>query len=557
MASTSGSCFSGMLLVVLILSKSQAQDFSLEVVSKSQSEIEIQLTMLNSSATIQSIDSIECAKESDGTACPNSPNVLISGSNANLPFDFLGIGESYRFSVSSIVYTLNGANQMDSAEVSLESCTVPTTPTDDVDWYSLSIIDGTNFELPDSANNYEITLVPTFCTGNRTLVHYEGYPPIIYYVQTGCEYRILYANRCETSSGEITPSEYVEFSETFCTAPETPVPASSLTLVNFTETMIEISGFGVSSGEYEAIEVEFSTGSGCPGGPILRNLSTGETDLKAEDLIPGCLYTLKYSAVCHADQGSAESATRQATLGDTLCTIPREIETSSLFHTATANSISIQAASLRVQAVEGNLYRFKVKTVTPNGSYDVDAPQPDTGTLTVSLLSPATKYEFELENENLCDEVSKLSTQYAACTLPTAPEKSSIQVECDLTSVIIKGTVSNVQANIGPLDSYRINSVNSISPTTADLAAKNADLEVPGLESGTVYEIKVATVVDTIADCDTLESSEQTTIRVCTKLAGVLDSLTLSDSTATSLTISGFGVTSGSFTSLKITLQGI
>ena len=98
-------------------------DFSLEVVSKSQSEIEIQLTMLNSSATIQSIDSIECAKESDGTACPNSPNVLISGSNANLPFDFLGIGESYRFSVSSIVYTLNGANQMDSAEVSLESCT--------------------------------------------------------------------------------------------------------------------------------------------------------------------------------------------------------------------------------------------------------------------------------------------------------------------------------------------------------------------------------------------------------------------------------------------------
>ena len=94
---------------------------------------------------------------------------------------------------------------------------VPTTPTDDVDWYSLSIIDGTNFELPDSANNYEITLVPTFCTGNKTLVHYEGYLPIIYYVQTGCEYRILYANRCETSSGEITPSEYVEFSETFCT----------------------------------------------------------------------------------------------------------------------------------------------------------------------------------------------------------------------------------------------------------------------------------------------------------------------------------------------------
>ena len=79
--------------------------------------------MLNSSATIQSIDSIECAKESDGTACPNSPNVVISGSNANLAFDSLGIGESYRVAVSFVVYELSGINQNFSGEVALSTCT--------------------------------------------------------------------------------------------------------------------------------------------------------------------------------------------------------------------------------------------------------------------------------------------------------------------------------------------------------------------------------------------------------------------------------------------------
>ena len=79
--------------------------------------------MLNSSATIQSIDSIECAKERDRTLCPLSPNVVISGSNANLAFDSIDIGESYRVAVSFVVYELGGVNQNSSGEVALSTCT--------------------------------------------------------------------------------------------------------------------------------------------------------------------------------------------------------------------------------------------------------------------------------------------------------------------------------------------------------------------------------------------------------------------------------------------------
>ena len=99
-----------------------------------------------------------------------------------------------------------------------------------------------------------------------------------------------------------------------------------------------------------------------------------------------------------------------------MVSVPREIKSESLTDSAAATSVSFLAKTVQVEAVEGNLYRFKVKTVTPNGSYDVDAPQPDTGTLTVSLLSPATKYEFELENENQCAVSSAVSTRRTVCT---------------------------------------------------------------------------------------------------------------------------------------------
>ena len=47
-------------------------------------------------------------------------------------------------------------------------------PSKNIDWFSQSQIDGTNLKLPVYADNYEITLVPTFCIHNKTLVHSHG-----------------------------------------------------------------------------------------------------------------------------------------------------------------------------------------------------------------------------------------------------------------------------------------------------------------------------------------------------------------------------------------------
>ncbi|XP_063727515.1 uncharacterized protein LOC134855065 [Symsagittifera roscoffensis] len=209
-----------------------------------------------------------------------------------------------------------------------------------------------------------------------------------------------------------------------------------------------------------------------------------------------------------------------------------------------------------IEAVEGYLYHFKVKSVTPNGNYDVGPPH--RSYVSVSGLSPATKYEFEFVNQNWCHEESKLSVNYSVCTKPAAPKKSTFQVDSNLTSLTIKGTASTVQAITGPLDAYRISYLNNKDYRDDTFQAdKNADLELSGLEPGTQYSIKLRTVVTSVEGCGIQVSSDATTLYVCTKVAGVLDSLTLNDTTATSLTISGFGVNSGRFTSLNITLRGI
>ena len=76
---------------------------------------------------------------------------------------------------------------------------------------------------------------------------------------------------------------------------------------NITETTLEINGFGVPAGQYDYIEFKHLYHETC-GTPIIGNLTRGETDLKRKDLLPGCDYHLRYSAVCRADIGTFESA---------------------------------------------------------------------------------------------------------------------------------------------------------------------------------------------------------------------------------------------------------
>ena len=113
----------------------------------------------------------------------------------------------------------------------------------------------------------------------------------------------------------------------FCLEPELPTVFSSLADFKITETTLEINGFGVSSGQYSYIAFKPLNQANC-GKPIIGNLTRGETDLKRKDLVPGCDYHLRYSAVCRADTGSVESAINYLDI----CTSKRKIQISLRFN---------------------------------------------------------------------------------------------------------------------------------------------------------------------------------------------------------------------------------
>ena len=99
-----------------------------------------------------------------------------------------------------------------------------------------------------------------------------------------------------------------------------PNGVSSMTVFNTTGTTLEINGFGVPSGQYDYLELKPFYDQTC-GKPIIGNLTRGETDLKRKDLVPGCDYHLRYSAVCRADAGSVESAVNYLDICTSKCNV--------------------------------------------------------------------------------------------------------------------------------------------------------------------------------------------------------------------------------------------
>ena len=100
--------------------------------------------------------------------------------------------------------------------------------------------------------------------------------------------------------------------------PTNPDDPSSLKIENRSETSVEISGFGI---ETHAIEIDFL--SSCVTGDLKRNVTSqgsNADDVIAEDLIPGCLFSIRYASVCFADTGIHRSGFQQSTMEDKLCT---------------------------------------------------------------------------------------------------------------------------------------------------------------------------------------------------------------------------------------------
>ena len=86
------------------------------------------------------------------------------------------------------------------------------------------------------------------------------------------------------------------------------------------------------------------------------------------------------------------------------------------------------------------------------------------------------------------------------------PKNATVTYIFTGSSVTFKGSVLNIEAEAGPLDRYKVFSINGIEPTTDLSAAYDEDLHVD-LMPGT-NTVKLSTVVNFIDGCGVLESDD-------------------------------------------------
>ena len=102
--------------------------------------------------------------------------------------------------------------------------------------------------------------------------------------------------------------------------------------------------------------------------------------------------------------------------------------------------------------------------------------------------------------------------------MPSKPSVSSFSnIEKTHATITIKGSEApHISADLGLIDKYKVISINGSSPASQLIAASNADLEITGLEAGSLHEIELSNVVDSISECGTIESAEFATLTICT-----------------------------------------
>ena len=112
-----------------------------------------------------------------------------------------------------------------------------------------------------------------------------------------------------------------------------------------------------------------------------------------------------------------------------------------------------------------------------------------------------------------------LQTQHFYVTSdPAKPNEASfVAFVYTQTSITLRGSQSpHISAESGPLDSYKVISINGAGRSSQLVATYDSDLEISGLESGTVYDVQVANVVSSVAVCGIMESSVFATLNMCT-----------------------------------------
>ncbi|XP_075247160.1 uncharacterized protein LOC142340471 [Convolutriloba macropyga] len=176
-----------------------------------QAEVSSDYTLNNQQVACQITSSgSDCSAKITGYA------VSADGTSANITLEDLA-NDGTLYSVTVTADNVNSS--LGSVEQNIFLCMDPVP--DAVDWYRESTFDQTNMELPDYADNYDVTVISDIdsCNITRTFVPYPNFPHIIYQVSRGCEFRVLYARICP-SGIQVVPdfsSNFVQFPETFCT----------------------------------------------------------------------------------------------------------------------------------------------------------------------------------------------------------------------------------------------------------------------------------------------------------------------------------------------------
>ena len=128
------------------------------------------------------------------------------------------------------------------------------------------------------------------------------------------------------------------------------------------------------------------------------------------------------------------------------------------------------------------------------------------------IIALISKNKIQTFLRNICENRSK----FTYISDPAKP-LSINNFETTETSIILKGSdPPHVEAESGPINFYKVTSVNGTSPSTELAAAFNSDLEIPDLIPATLYEVQIANIVNSTIACGSMESNEYATVSACT-----------------------------------------
>ncbi|XP_075248337.1 uncharacterized protein LOC142341300 [Convolutriloba macropyga] len=328
-----------------------------------------------------------------------------------------------------------------------------------------------------------------------------------------------------------------------CTAPAQPtITLSGGNYVDSTTDSITIDFAEVSATE------AFQVVSAVDNSPLNNSVSSGDittgyqgsgSSVTLSSLSPGTVYTITMqSSYSNSGQclNTAESSTADTVA---LCTVPSAptLNVTSVDH----ETISVSVNGSSSTTVNGLVLNETSHSISPSGTF--------TSTGNVNGLTPGTEFTVSLalaidtSIANCPESAASLLTgatgSASGCTYPLAPDMSSFSTSSDnfdqtSSSIRILGSVTNLTVTSGGFDQY---SLNDTAPSGGiaggGLFDFNADMNITGLDSGTVYTVYLDGYVG--SNCNLASQTPANISNLCT--APSAPNVTVASATDSSATI--------------------